>query len=119
MTTIFCFGGGKMTVKSPRVDASLHQQKWPKRERVHTGAIKTAHRATRVGDERLPKQIEGSVDQDRCWRGLAEFVQQLPVEWIVVFLHGVHFGEASKYSAARSAGTDSAKGWKPSRCLMN
>src|SRR5262249_35858119 len=48
-----------------------------------------------------------------CWRPGTEFFS------VASEAMNLQLGEASKNSEARSAGTESAKGWKSSRCLMN
>ena len=68
----------------------LHDKKRAEGKGVNAGGIKTAHSFARIADERLAKEIEGSVDENGSRGEFAEFIEQAPEKRIGSFFDEVN-----------------------------
>src|SRR5438067_4214665 len=65
-------------------------------ERVDSGAKIAAHSIARFDNQRLPKQIERSIDQDRRGRSLSKTLQQAPELWVALFADHVQAHQVAR-----------------------
>jgi len=68
----------------------LNNEKITDAERVDAGTIKTANGFARIRDQRLAKEVEGSVEKHGSGRALAEFMEQAPEARVGFALDGVN-----------------------------